>query len=165
MSEETPTEEIPQKPPKRKKKASKFLSIGKYFLILLFIAGQGYLAYAIVNKYYPDVYEKMNAEDPADYGIYEMEELVINPAKTQGKRYLLVEISLEIADKEHIPKLENEKMRLKQAMIEALSSRTVEELANVEARENLRTELIQIINSAIGVRSVRNLYFTKYIMQ
>ncbi|MEX0722413.1 MAG: flagellar basal body-associated FliL family protein [Gracilimonas sp.] len=151
--------------PRRKGGKSKFLSIGKYFLVILFFAGQGYLAYAIVDKYYPDVYETVNSKSPGDYGTYDMEELVINPANTNGKRYLLVEISLELDDKAHIQTLNNHKMKLKQEMIEALSKRTIPELIKVEERDQLRYELMDLINSVIEARSVRNLYFTKYVMQ
>ncbi len=143
----------------------KFLRIGKYFLLILIFAAQGLVAYAIVDKYYPTVYKKINAKSPDDYGTYQLEELVVNPANTNGKRYLLVEISLQLDDKKHIPLLENNMMELKQEVIEALSVRTVNQLTHVAEREELRRELSQIINSSIGVRSVRNLYFTKYVMQ
>jgi len=131
----------------------------------LVLVGQGFLAYQIVDKYYPDVYAKMNEKSPSDYGTYLMEELVVNPAETYGKRYLLVEISLELDDKDHIALLENNIMKVKQELIEALSSRTVGQLTQVSDRQEIRRELSGVINSSIGVRSVRNLYFTKYVMQ
>lgn len=152
---------------KRKGKATplKFLRIGKYFLLLIILVGQAFLAYSIVDKYYPSVYKKINAKSPADYASYQLEELVVNPANTNGKRYLLVEISLQLDDEKHIPLLEGSMMELKQEVIEALSVRTVNQLTHVAEREELRRELSDIINSSIGVRSVRNLYFTKYVMQ
>lgn len=161
-------EEKDKKAKKSKKKGKRppiFLKLGKYFLLLLILSGQGFLAYAVVDHYYPSIYKKMNAKSPDDFGSYQFEELVVNPAQTNGKRYLLVEISVELIDKEHIPKLEEHAMKLKQEMIEALSKRTIPELVRVEGREEMRLELIDIINSVIEVRSVRNLYFTKYVMQ
>lgn len=152
-------------PAKKKKRAFNFLKIGKIFLLLLILAGQGYLAYFVVDMYYPDVYAKLNEKSPADFGTYEMEELVVNPANTNGRRYLLVEISLVLDDKEHIPMLEENNYEVKQEIIEALSARTVNQLTTTEERELLRSEISGIINSSIGVRSVRNLYFTKYVMQ
>lgn len=144
---------------------SKFLSIGKYFLVLLFFVGQSYLAYAIVDKYYPDIYKTMNTKSPDDFGIYAMDELVVNPANTNGKRYLMVEISLELDNKANFVKLDNNKVRLKQEVMEALSKYTIPELVKVDDRDKIRNELIDVINSVIEVRSVRNLYFTKYVMQ
>lgn len=160
-------EEKKDAPPKKVKppRQPKFLVIGKYFLLLLILFGQGVLAYALVDKYYPTVYEKMHEKNPDDFGTYQMEELVINPANTNGKRYLLVEISLELKDKEHILQFEKNQMKLKQEIIESLSTRTIRELTQVEGREEIREDLIEIINSTIDIPTVRNLYFTKYVMQ
>jgi flagellar FliL protein len=163
----TDDDKKPKEVKAKKKKAGgpKFLKIGKYFLLTLILTGQGFLAYAIVDKYYPDVYTKMNEKDPSDYATYLMEELVVNPAETYGKRYLLVEISLELDEEGHISLLDENIMKVKQELIDALSSRTVGQLTQVSDRQELRRELSGVINSSIGVRSVRNLYFTKYVMQ
>lgn len=150
---------------KKKKGGPNFLKLGKYFLLLLIVLVQGFLAFMIVDKYYPSVYATLYAKSPSDYVIYKLEDIVVNPANTYGKRYLMVEISLELDEKAHITLIEQNSMKIKQALIEALSSRTVPELTHVERREKMRNELITLINSIIGVRSVRNLYFTKYVMQ
>ncbi|MBO6586847.1 MAG: flagellar basal body-associated FliL family protein [Gracilimonas sp.] len=150
---------------KKRKGGPNFLKLGKYFLLVLILVGQGFLAYAIVDKYYPTVFAKMSEKSPSDYGTYQMEEMVVNPANTYGKRYLMVEISLELDDKDHVSLLDENMMKLKQEIIDALSSRNVDQLTRVAGREELRRELSGLINSSIGVRSVRNLYFTKYVMQ
>jgi len=146
------------------KAPKKLVTIGKIFLLLLILAGQAYLAYVIVDKYYPSVYAKMNEEKPPELGTYMMEQLVVNPANTNGRRYLMVEISLEM-HAEHIPLMETNNPKVKQDMIEAFSSRTVSQLTTSEEREKLRQEVAEIINSSIGETSVQNLYFTKYVLQ
>ncbi|MBO6793870.1 MAG: flagellar basal body-associated FliL family protein [Balneolaceae bacterium] len=149
---------------KDKKAPNKVVVIGKIFLLVLILAGQAYLAYVIVDSYYPSLYVKMNQEEPPEMGTYMMEQLVVNPANTNGRRYLMVEISLEM-QLEHIPLMETSNPRVKQELIEAFSSRTVSELTTAEEREVLRTEVTNIINSSIGETSVQNLYFTKYVLQ
>lgn len=165
MAENDEKKSKKKKKKKRRGGSSKFLTIGKYFLVLLFFATQGLLAYLLVDEYYPMVYEQMNKKTPADFVTYQMEELVVNPANTNGKRYLMVEISLELDDKTIIPVIEQHKLRLKQDIMETLSARSIPELVKVSERDQLRIELITLINSVIGARSVRNLYFTKYVMQ
>lgn len=144
---------------------SKFLSLGKYFLLILLVFGQGFVAYKIVDSNYATIYEYMHKPNPAETGTYQMEDLVVNPAGTNGRRFLLVQISLELGNKEHVSLLESNKMKLRQDMIDALSARTVYQLTDVDEREVLRSELARIINEVIGTTSVRNLYFTKYVMQ
>ncbi len=149
---------------KSKKAPNKLVSIGKIFLLVLILAGQAYLAYVIVDNYYPSLYAKMNAEEPPEIGSYLMEQLVVNPANTNGRRYLMVEISLEM-NVEHIPLMESHNPKVKQDLIETFSRRTVTQLTTSEEREKLRQEVTDIINSSIGETSVQNLYFTKYVLQ
>jgi flagellar FliL protein len=143
----------------------KFLVIGKYFLFVILFAGQALLAYTLVDRNYADAYEMLYGNTEDSFVTYQMEELVINPAQTNGQRYLLVEIGLELYTDEHISLLEKNKLKLKQDMIEALSARTIPQLTTSEGRDILREHLIRIINRSIGQPSVRNLYFTKYVMQ
>lgn len=149
---------------KAKTPPKKLIIIGKIFLLVLILAGQAYLAYVIVDAFYPSIYAKMNAENPPEIGSYQMEQLVVNPANTNGRRYLMVEISLEL-NVEHIPLMETTNPRVRQELIETFSKRTVSQLTTPKERELLRKEVVEIINSSIGETSVQNLYFTKYVLQ
>lgn len=149
---------------KIKKSRFKVASIGKIFLLVLIFTGQIYLAYVIVDRYYPNIYAKMNEEEPSELGTYLMEQLVVNPANTNGRRYLMVEISLEM-NIEHIPLMEINNPKLKQELIETFSRRTVSELTTPKERERIRKEATDLINSSLGEISVQNLYFTKYVLQ
>jgi flagellar FliL protein len=150
---------------KKKSSGSKFLPFGKYFLILLVLASQAILAYQIVDKNYEKVYEVVDNLTAPKEGSYLFEELIVNPSGTNGQRFLVVEISLELYDETHIKLIEAEKEQIKHNMLEVLSSRTVSQLARLSEREKLRSELATVTNQAIGKRSVRNLYYTKYVMQ
>ena len=159
-----------EKKKEKKKKSkkfngSKFLPLGKYFLILLVLASQAALAYQIVDKNYGDVYEVVDNLTAPEEGSYLMEELIVNPSESNGQRILVVEISLELYDAADSELIESHKQQIKHSMLEVLSSRTVQELAQISEREKLRIELSEVTNEAIEKRSVRNLYYTKYVMQ
>lgn len=164
MAEENKKAKAEKGKDKGAKAPNKLVAIGKIFLLVLILAGQAYLAYVIVDKYYPNLYAKMNEEKPIEYTTYLMEQLVVNPANTNGRRYLMVEISLEM-NIEHVPLMETNNPKVKQDMIEAFSSRTVSQLTTSIERDKLRQEVADIINSSIGEVSVQNLYFTKYVLQ
>lgn len=147
-------------------KGSKVQSIGKYFLIGIFVLAPMLLAYAIVDKNYEQIYtftSSFLASDEPAY--YQMEELIVNPADTRGQRYLVVECNLELQHTDHIELVEQNIQRIKHDMIELLSARTLQQLGQFEEREELRIELAEVVNRAIGLRSVRNLYYTRYVMQ
>jgi len=151
--------------PGKKKGGSKVLSYGKYFLILLVLAAQVILAYQIVDSNYGKVFQLIDNIVAPEEGSIKLEELIVNPAGSNGQRFLVVEISLVLSDKNHIELVERNQQKIRHNMIEVLSSRTVNQLTMYEEREILRKELAQITNEAIGVRSVRNLYYTRYVMQ
>lgn len=146
-------------------KGANFLPFGKYFLILLVLPLQIYLAYEIIDKNYEEIHSFVNIGDSQDVINYQFEELIVNPAGTNGKRFLVVEIGLELENKVHESMISKHKQKIKHNMIEAISTRTVEQLVRFEEREVMRNELTEIINNSIGVRSVRNLYYTRYVMQ
>jgi len=155
-----------KKKKKSKKSAgSKFLPFGKYFLILLVLASQVALAYQIVDKNYGDVYALIDDMTAPESGSYLMDELIVNPSGSNGQRILVVEISLELYDATDTGLIESHKQQIKHSMIEVLSSRTVQQLTQISERERLRVELSEVTNNAVEKRSVRNLYYTKYVIQ
>jgi len=150
---------------KKVSKASKFRRIGKYFLILLILVGQGLLAYEIMAKNYKTIYTYVHSFVPKEPGKFELKQIIVNPANTNGQRYLLVQISLELVNKDDKALLEENKSKIRNDLIKYLSSRTVPQLQDIGGKEDMRIKLVKIINRDIGKRSVRNLYYSKYVMQ
>jgi len=150
---------------KKISKVSNFRSIGKYFLIVLVVAGQGLLAYKIVAKNYYPIYSYVHSFIPKQPGEYKMDKIIVNPADTDGQRYFLVQMSLELANKDDEGFIKKNNAKIRNDLIRYLSSQTIPQLQGVESRENLRVKLVELINRDLGKRSVRNLYYSKYIMQ
>ena len=150
---------------KKKSKQSIFQRFGKYFLILFLVLGQVFVAYSIINKNYDSIYSYTQSLIPEERGKIELKEIIVNPADTNGQRYLLIQFSLELGSKDDQALIENNRSKVRNNIINYLSGKTVSELQGVKGKEDLRVELIQLINNAIGSRSVRNLYYSKYVMQ
>jgi flagellar basal body-associated protein FliL len=82
-----------------------------------------------------------------------------------GEPYQMVITTLETVNKEHVSQIQQNRSKIRHDMIEYLSSRTVDDLEGLKEKEKLRLGLIRTINNALGLRSVRNLYYSKYVMQ
>jgi len=160
-NEQSPNDELANK------KGSKVASIGKYFLILVLIIGQGIGAYFLIDRFYPKVYAQMNEEPPAEqvFGMYDLGALVVNPANTNGKRILMVEISLELNREGLYPIIEGLEPKIKQQINDYLSAMNTQQLINVYDRDVIRGNLNDLVNSVVGENSVRDLYFVRYVMQ
>lgn len=147
------------------KQSSKFLLGGKYFLLTLLVISQAIGAYVLVDEHYRDIYVFVFGSLP-DYSVtYTLDEIIANPAGTNAQRFLIVEIGMELSHHDHAIMVDQNMMKIKDRFNHVLSGRTVNELIQFEERDLLRRELADEVNLAIGVRSVRNLYFTKYVMQ
>lgn len=165
MAEENNEKDTSIEEEKKKLEKSNFRSYGKYFLILLLLVGQAFLAYSAVNRNYENIYDFLDSFSSNETGHYTLKEIVVNPANTNGQRFLLVKLSLELASKEDVKAIKEEESEIRNDIISHLSAKTVDELQGVKDKEKLRLELIKIINNAISSRSVRNLYYSKYVMQ
>lgn len=159
---ETPDENVIEE---KIDKSSKFLPYGKYFLIALVLVIQVLVAYTIVDKNYEKIYKVVQSHNESVPVTYQLQELIVNPAGSKGKRYLVVEISLELESETSIPLVEQNLQKVKHNVNESLAARTVEQLVQYREREVLRLEIRNVINQTMGENSVRNLYFTKYVMQ
>lgn len=150
---------------KKKSQQSIFRRVGKYFLILVLVLGQVFAAYSLVNENYESIYRYTQNLFPQERGKAELEEIIVNPANTNGQRYLLVQLSLELVSKEDQTLIDDHRSKIRNNIIKYLSAKTVSELQGIQGKKDLRFELITLINEAINSRSVRNLYYSKYVMQ
>lgn len=150
-----------------KKKGSKFPTIGKYFLLVVLLAGQGIGAYFLMDLFYPKVYARINSEPPKEqvFGMYDLGSIVVNPANTNGKRILMVEISLELNKEGLYPVIEGLEPKIKQQINDYLSAMNTQQLISVFDRDVIREDLKDMTNSVIGENSVRDLFFVRYVMQ
>lgn len=147
------------------KERSNFLQMGKYFLLLLLLLLMAGGAYLLVDLFYEDIYAVTIGRTSDSTVTYVIDEIIANPAGNNASRFLVVEIGLVLSSSEDAGLVEENLMHIKDRINEVLSTKEVNELIRPEGRNELRVEIAEEINDAIGVRSVRNLYFIKYVMQ
>lgn len=98
--------------------------------------------------------------------IMQMEDIVVNPAGSLGRRFLVVKVALELMG-EHVQEDVVQQMPLiNDGLIKLLASKNVEYLSNVAVRDSLREEMRLAINDRLpGGEGVSRLYFTGFILQ
>jgi flagellar FliL protein len=104
--------------------------------------------------------------EPIEFGFFhEITGMTINPAGTNGSRYLLVNAALEADDEKTIAQIQEREFVVRDRLIGVMSRRTVPELADITLREALKDSLLTSINAVVDEGSVSQLYFTQYVMQ
>ena len=96
--------------------------------------------------------------------IYVIEDLVVNPAGSGGTRYVAASIGLEAASS-ITSEIERRDPQIKDALIQILSSRTIEELADVAQRESVRKEIQNRVEEIVPQGGIDAVYFVSFVLQ
>lgn len=184
---ETQKEENLEKKPEEKKVESstekkgfnmKFLVIGLPLFIVQLVAVYFITANILMPKIQShgssvqtdSVSVEQPAEDTvnhADLGkyIYVVDDLIINPAGTDGKRLLLSSLGFDLPNEKYQTELKEKEILVKDAIISVLSSKDMNQLSNSAYRDTLRIQITQKLNRLIPNVKISNVYFSKYILQ
>lgn len=96
---------------------------------------------------------------------HSIENLIINPAGTQGTRFLLVSMAIEALDGPTLKLLEQRDVEVRDAVIDLLGSSTVPELTEMENRENVKTAVRERVQRLLGRNKIGRIYFSQYVIQ
>ena len=141
---------------------------GKLMMVLPVVAlllggGGGYYQYQKATA--PESVEEEETGPPKEYGVFtSLPGIIVNPAGTGGRRYLMVDVALEAAEEETIEEVNTREVPVRDAVVRLLSSLTVEELAAIEDRDALKDTLRASINEIVD-GDIDRLYFTQFVLQ
>ncbi len=97
--------------------------------------------------------------------IYSVEDIIVNPAQTDGKRLLLATVGFDLGSEEQKTDLKNKEVLVKDIIISTLSSKTLPQLNDSGYKDTLKTEISQKVMQHIPDLKLNNIYFSKYIIQ
>lgn len=135
--------------------------------VLLFVLGGagalGYMLFTLQNG--GEVKEKPSSRAVVHGPLVKGGEFVVNIADPGGRRYLKTEVHLEVKDEKAQKEIEGKLPIIQDRILSVLSSKTLADL-EVYNRDNLRQELLNQINSALGENMlIQNVYFTVFVIQ
>jgi flagellar FliL protein len=97
--------------------------------------------------------------------IYSLDDMIVNPANTNGKMLLLASLGLSVESEESKKMLEEKQVIVKDAVISVLSSKSVGQLSSATYRDTLKTEILKNLSTQMPGSKVNNIYFSKFIIQ
>ncbi len=103
------------------------------------------------------------AENKAE--VYLVSNLLVNPTGTGGTRYLSASVGIEVKSPAVLEKMRLRDLQVRDLLILVLSSRTVDELTNSQAREQMRREILGRLNQLMGGEQLTAVYFVDYVLQ
>ncbi len=96
---------------------------------------------------------------------FTVESIVVNPAETQGTRYLSCSVSFEVASPEDLKAFEDKAVKIKDLLITILSSKTVDELADIKVRNDMRRQILAVVNRFTTPAQASAVYLTDFVLQ
>ena len=97
--------------------------------------------------------------------IDQISDLVVNPAGTDGTRYLCTTVALETIDPRVSEEIKSREAQIRDVLIAILSRRTIGELADLGTRDSLRAEIRASINNLLTGGEVVGVYFSNFVLQ
>lgn len=97
--------------------------------------------------------------------IYSVDEIVANPANTNGRHLLLTALAFDLTNETGKAILEAKDFLVRDMILSVLSSKTIKELNNIELRDSIRTEISHKIEGFLPEVKINKVYFSKYILQ
>jgi len=141
----------------------------KFILIPVILIAQAVGAYFLVFNVlleHPNKEKNARKTNHLEVGyFFELSDIVVNPASTSGKRYLVMEIGLEAKEEKVIAEAESKEIWFRDAINTLLTNKTDAELLNLSKRSLLKKEILKLINSRMKEGTFSKVYFKKYIMQ
>lgn len=110
--------------------------------------------------------QKKEPETKAELGkfIYSIDDIILNPAGTEGKKIFLMSISFDLNSEADKKTFEEKQIIIKDAVISTTASKSLTQLNNIAYRDTLRSEIVKEINTLIGSVKINRVYFSKFII-
>lgn len=109
--------------------------------------------------------EKNSSTKSAGDFLFSLDDIIANPAQTNGKILVLTSIGFDMNSAESKKIMEEKAIILKDIVINNLARKTVSELNDATKRDSLKIQIIQNIESKIPNVKINDLYFSKFIIQ
>lgn len=97
--------------------------------------------------------------------MFPMEIFTVNLLSESGRRYLKVEMNLELEGEELALELETKKPVLRDVIIRILSGKSLEEVSTIKGKETVKEEILSDLNARIKDGKIKNVYFTDFVVQ
>jgi flagellar FliL protein len=95
--------------------------------------------------------------------IVQLETFIVNLAGSRGRRVAKVSLELEMNSIGAKSEIERRHAQVRDIIIMVLSSKTYEVVSSREGKEDLKKEIMDMINTFISVGRVENVFFTEFI--
>jgi flagellar FliL protein len=97
--------------------------------------------------------------------MFPLDTFTVNLLSDSGRRYLKVQMNLELDGEELAAELESKTAVVRDIIIRLLSSKTLEEISTMKGKDKLKEQMVNQLNLSLRDGEVRRVYFTEFVIQ
>ena len=158
---------------KKESGGSKLLLIVIVVLLLVLLIVGGLVAYFLLNEESNKKQaepQKVETEKKVSTiteigAIYPLDVFIVNLLSNDSNRYLKCKIDLELDSPRVQEEISKKLPVIRDLTIGVLSSKTIEEIQTLKGKDKLKREIRKKINEILTKGEIKNVYFTKFVIQ
>jgi flagellar basal body-associated protein FliL len=109
---------------------------------------------------------KKEVEEREEVGeIYLIKDIVVNPAGTEGRRYVSLNIAIEVGSETSVSDIERNEPIIRDIIIRLIVQKTIDELDGREEIDILKYQILRALSRRFGEGVVRHIYLDNYVLQ
>lgn len=97
--------------------------------------------------------------------MFPMEPFLVNLARSNGKQFLKVTLTLELSSADVHPEVEANAQKIMDSVLLLLSSKTFEDVISLQGKFKLKDEITTRVNRFLVMGHVKEVYFSEFIVQ
>ncbi len=97
--------------------------------------------------------------------IFEVGDVIVNPAGTGGTRFLSASIGFEVSDEETMDLFKARQPQIRDALITILGSKNIEQLTDMKQKEIARLQIKKRVTKLLDTEELMAVYFTDFVIQ
>jgi flagellar FliL protein len=97
--------------------------------------------------------------------VYKVENIIVNPAGSEGTRFLMASVAFELPDDKVEARLRDHDYMVRDAIIAVLERQSLDALTRPGSRDSLRLRLAQAVSPLAGVRTRLNVFLPQFVIQ
>ncbi len=97
--------------------------------------------------------------------MFRIDNLIVNPAGSQGSRFLMVSVAVETSSASHEEQLRRQEAQIRDVTISLLERETMESLSQVGIRDTLKGRLADTLSVITGSRAKLRVFLPQFVIQ
>ena len=97
--------------------------------------------------------------------VHVVDNLVVNPADSEGTRFLLTSVAIQVVSPEDAELLSARDVELRDALIMILGGKTVEELTDITRRKGIVDQIFRSLEEITGPEIIQRVFIPQFVIQ